>query len=233
MNIYNFFNHLQYLAWKFFVFMLSYYSNKELKGVDALKKFLRAIKLDCLIYSITTIILNLIAVFIASSTVNLLKIEASLIVLAICSLISFLIVYLNKKEVKEPTKTLSIINLSSIFYTIFSIVVNIFAYIFKIDNFWDIYSILIILVFSIILSIFVSFVRIKSYLLSTIVYFLVIGVFYCIIFIAKTGFKGSNILIVLGIYIAMFVLASVLYYFIFKAKEKQKDEEKSYDNMFK
>ena len=105
------------------------------KGVFMKEKFLKAIQLDCLFFLIANLIFNIISVLTTSTTTHLLKIGVSLIILLICTIISFLIVFFKKKKTKEITIFEKIIYNLGIYYTIFSILTNIFAYIFEEDNF--------------------------------------------------------------------------------------------------
>ena len=196
------------------------------------EKFLKAIQLDCLFFLIANLIFNIISVLTTSTTTHLLKIGVSLIILLICTIISFLIVFFKKKKTKEITIFEKIIYNLGIYYTIFSILTNIFAYIFEEDNFWDIYTILIILAFSAIISLSNAFVKINSFLLSSITHFFVCGIFYYIVFVVKASLKGSNILISVAIYLLIFIISSVIYYFVFERKKKEAEKEISYTNMF-
>lgn len=199
------------------------------------KLFKRILNSTCLFYMISSFMLNFIIwlSYYNESQSRMLQIWANLVILFTCIIISTIVVYERRKK-EANTKFLSIFaSYVGIIYTATSITVNIIQYIIKKENFWNGYTILIILLFAIVASLLILKVKFKSYLVASITNFFILGIFYYIIFVVKAGYtKGNSLLISLSIYFAIYAISAVIYYLTTKKKHKKENSEKTYNNLF-
>ena len=198
------------------------------------KLFKNFINLSCLLYIISSFILNFLPwLFSKNNQSTMLKIWANFIILLFCMIISTVISCKNRKKEKIISKKASFIFYGCIIYTITFFILNITQYIIQKNNFWNGYTLLIILLFSLVCSLLAYNVKFKSYLTTCIFNFFIIGFFYYIIFVVKAEYsKGNSLIISLGIYFIIFALSAFVYYLLIKKKQKNKNSEKSYKNLF-
>ena len=195
-------------------------------------KFLkRILNFSCSSYMIISFIIN-ISIWISSYDKNqsrMLGIGANLIILLICLIISTIVLY---KTRKKETNIKTFVFTVGIIYTVISILVNIIQYIIKKENFWNGYTLLIILIFSIVVTLLGNVIK-KKFFIKSIVNFFVFGAFYYIVFIVKAGYtKGSSFIISIGIYVVIFSLYTITCYFINKNKQIKDNLKKDYNNVF-
>lgn len=199
------------------------------------KLFKRILNSTCLSYLISSFVLNFI-IWLSSYNENqsrMLEIWANLIILSICLIVSSIVVY-KRRKIEVTIRFIAIFTsyVGSI-YTITSMIVNIIQYIIKKENFWNGYTLLILLLFAIVASFLILKIKIKSYLISSIVNFFILGIFYYIIFAVKAGYtKGNSLLISLGIYFAIYIVSAIAYYLITKKKRTKQNAEKAYKSLF-
>jgi len=196
--------------------------------------FKKIFGLTCIIYAFISIALNIIVWISNGMKGIMLKIGANIIILVICCIISSILSIKNRKKEKNNRFIFAYTLYVCSIYTVSSFIVNVLQYIVKIENFWNGYTVLILLIFSLVSSFLILKIKFKNYLLSSIVYFFVLGIFYYILFIVKTGFsKGNTLLIVLGIYIIAFAIIDTLYYFLhYKRKRNNDNNNKAYNSLF-
>ena len=201
-----------------------------------MNKFLKKIiNSTCISYAICSFILNLI-VWLTSSKGNqsrMLGILTNLFILFACLVISIIVNYKKRKEEAFISSLLTFASYTGIIYTISSLVVNTIQYIIKVENFWNGYTLIILLLFSIVVSFLLLKAKFKSFLISLIVNFFIIGIFYYIIFVIKSGFtKGNSLLISLSIYFIVYSLSSFIYYLTVRKRIKKENSEKNYTSLF-
>ncbi len=188
----------------------------------------------CIFYTIFSLVLNFIPwLFSKNNQSNMLKIKANLIILLFCTIISIVIICIrSNKEINVKSKEKFYI-FGSFIYTISFFILNITQYIIKKENFWNGYTLLIILLFGLVCSFLVYKFKFKNYLVASIFNFFVIGIFYYIIFVLKSEYSNGNSLIIsLGVYFIIFTLSAFIYYLFIRKKHKIKNSEKSYKNLF-
>ncbi len=199
------------------------------------KLFKRILYSTCLFYMISSFLLNFI-IWLSSYNENqsrMLEIWANILILFICLTVCSFVEY---KKRKKEAKTKSIVlfaSITSIIYTLSTTLTNIVQYIIKRENFWNGYTLLILLVFSIVATFLILKLKVKSYLVASILNFFVVGIFYYIIFVVKADYtKGNSLLISISIYSVIYIASAIIYYLITKKKRKKQNSEKTYNNLF-
>ena len=195
---------------------------------------LKIINTSCLIYTISSFILNFLPwLFSKKSQSTMLTIWANLIILIISVIVSVIIEYKLRKKEKNTSSLLKLVFLCSIIYTLSSYLLNITQYIIQKENFWNGYTLLILLLFSSVASFSIEKIKFKSYLVSSIFNFILIGIFYYIFYVVKAKFnEGNSALVSLGIYCGIYITSAIVYYLIVRKKKNQENSEKSYKNLF-
>lgn len=189
--------------------------------------------LICLSYMATTFFANIITWATGSSSTTMLNIKVCVVFMLFSIAFGFLFAFLVATKKKKLPKIIKIFFDISISYTIFYIILNSFALITKKENFWDNYSLIAIMVFSIILVLMITNVRFNSYLMSSIIYFLIFGAFYTFIFVYKANYiKGTSLIISITVFLILFVAIDICYYFLTRNESKKKNKEKEYKSMF-
>jgi len=194
----------------------------------------RILNFACLSYTIISFALNFI-IWLSSLKRNqsrMLEIWANIIVFLICLFTCMIIEYKKKKKQINTTFIISFASTCSILYTISSTVTNIAQYILKKENFWNGYTLIILLLFSITTTFSILRIKCSSYIVSALLNFLIVGVFYYIIFVLKAGFHKGNLLISLTVYAIIYVVSAIVYYLITKNSRKELNSNKEYKNLF-
>lgn len=195
--------------------------------------FKKILSYTCFLYTLLSFVLNLIVWFTNGMSSIMLGFSGNMIVLLFCFITSLACIYKARKKKASTNTSLKFYYCVGIVYSFSSICVNVIQYIIKKDNFWNGYTLIILLLFSVVCSFLVFKIKIKNYLISAIFNFFVLGVFYYIIFVIKAGYtKENSLLISLGIYFATYALISIAYYLIIRKKYKKQNSEKSYKSMF-
>ena len=164
---------------------------------------------------------------------RMLEIWANIIIFAICLIICSIVVYKRRKKEKSAKYIAHFASVTAIIYTLSTTVINIIQYIIKKENFWNGYTLLILLLFSIVSSFLMLKLKFKNYLVLSILHFFIIGIFYYIIFVVKAGYtNGNSLLISLSIYSVIYIASTIVYYLITKKKRKKQNSEKNYNNLF-
>lgn len=197
--------------------------------------FKRILKSTCLSYMISSFIINFVTWLFSynEQQSRMLEIWANIIIFAICLIICSIVVYKRRKKEKSAKYIAHFASVTAIIYTLSTTVINIIQYIIKKENFWNGYTLLIILLFSMVASLLILKIKIRGYLIASIFNFFVIGIFYYIIFVVKAGYtKGNSLLISISIYLAIYIASAIIYYLITKSKRKKQNSEKAYKSLF-
>ena len=201
-----------------------------------IKKFIGDIlALSCLIFAPISIILNAISAIAVGPKV-LLKVGTILILFLLIVFVVSIIILLKSDRIKKLENKKNIFIYSSLFYTGFSVIINIIAWLMqseKSGNLWNIYTIITLLIFSIAISFVIRYLRTNSIVLSSIVYLIVTAVPYFVILIGITEFfKGAKVFIPIGIYLFIYGI-TVTAFAVKKYKKTEKElNEKPYEKQF-
>ena len=199
------------------------------------KLFKRILNSTCLSYMISSFIINFTTWLFSykDKQSRMLEIWANILIFAICFTVCTIIICKNRKKETNSNLIYQFASITAIIYTLSTTSTNIVQYIIKKENFWNGYTLLILLLFSIIASILILKLKIKSYLVASIVNFFIIGIFYYIIYVVKAGYtKGNALLVSLGIYSVVYIISAVIYYLITQNKRKKENSEKAYKSLF-
>ena len=196
------------------------------------KLFTKILFSTCLLYTICSFVINFVPwLFSENNSNRMLAIWANLIILLMCFIVCIIYGVKNKKKLKASKH--NFIYVFGAIYTLSSYLLNIIQYIIKKDNFWNGYTLLILMFFSLTCACLILKIKFKNYLVSSILNFFVIGFFYYIFFVVKTNYKNGNALLIsLGIYFVLFISIDVIYYLMITQKRKRINSEKTYKNLF-
>ena len=201
-----------------------------------IKKFIGDIlALSCLIFAPISIILNAISAIAVGPKV-LLKVGTILILFLLIVFVVSIIILLKSDRIKKLENKKNVFIYSSLFYTGFSVIINIIAWLMqseKSGNLWNIYTIITLLIFSIVISLVIRYLRTNSIVLSSIVYLIVTAVPYFVILVGITEFfKGAKVFIPIGIYLLIYGI-TVTAFAVKKYKKIEKElNEKPYEKQF-
>ncbi len=162
--------------------------------------------------------------------VNFITYIVSMVLSAIISTIIVVICYKHKKQY-FPKKMMLLYYASNI-YTFLFLSINLSTLALK--NIWNIWTILLLFVLSFAVSIVHYFVKIKSFLLKSTIYFILFGIVYFIITLYFGNYgHGHKLLIVIAIYLLSFAFISTVLYLINKVLYNNENANKKYDKIFK
>ncbi len=199
------------------------------------KLFKKILYSTCLSYMISSFLLNFITWLFSykENQSRMLELWGNIIILFICLTICSIVEYKKRKKEANTKYIVPFASVSAIIYTLSTTLTNIVQYIIKKENFWNGYTLLILILFSIVAAFLILKVKIKNYAVASILNFFVIGFFYYIIFVVKAGYtKGNSLLISLGIYLTIYIASAIIYYLISKKNSEKQNSKKSYNNLF-
>ncbi|MBE6624139.1 MAG: hypothetical protein E7622_00690 [Ruminococcaceae bacterium] len=190
---------------------------------------------SCAIFAPLTLFTDLFIGFFISKT-GLLSLGATLSLLIIAFAISAFVVILKDGLVK-PLERAKMMWYSFSFYTCISVILKIIVYLINVSKkvLWsiDIYSIIIIAVFSALISALLCYLKLQSFSIKALIYFVTVGIFYYLITVTIGGLDvGNNLILILGIYIGAFVLCTIFTLLIKRLKETKQRESQKYKNQF-
>ena len=203
--------------------------------MNAKRLFLNMLMLSCAIFAPLTLLIDLFIGFFISKT-GLLSIGATLALLIISFAISAFVVILKDGLVNPLTKA-KMMWYSFAFYTCISVILKILVSLINISkkSHWSInvFSILIIAIFSVAVSALICYLKLQSFSFKAIIYFFLIGIAYYLITVTIGGLNtGNNLILILGVYIAAFVVCTILTLIIKRAKETKERESQKYKKQF-
>ena len=202
-----------------------------MKNNTSLSIFLDITRFTCLFYTPLMVIINLFCGLNLNG--KLLHWWANLILLAISFIVAiFPSVKKHKSNVFDKI-AFKLVFKASIFFTVVSILVNILVLMIENGIFWSLSSILLILLYSISMSIMTHFIKIKSYLASTLIYYVSNCLYFSLLTINIAGLgKGNALIIVIAVFSLSYALLSVIYYLIKKSIKQLDEDEKVYKRQF-
>lgn len=201
---------------------------------DSIEKkqiFVSISTLSCVIFTLFSLLFNIFYSIILwpllpNIAVNLITLLISFILSSIIMIFSIMI--------KKPflIKKINFVFFSCILFTSIFVIFNISTVILK--DVWNLYSILIILTLSFLISIVKFYVPIKSFIVKSIIYYIMISIPYFIITLAFGNYgAGNNFIIVFAIYTLIFLLCNIIIFTIKGIKKKAENENKQYTKQFK
>lgn len=203
------------------------------------KFFSRIFNLSCFYYMIVSFVLNFIAwIFSENNHNRMLTIWANLVLYLICFIASIFLLNTKRKLKSNTSKIDDVlykygIYKSGIIYTLVFFVLNTTQYIIKVENFWNGYSIMLIILFSAVSTFLILKVKFKSFLVCSILNYFIIGIFYYIFFVVKANFKNGNALLIsIGVYTTIYIICSIVYYLLIAKKQSVENSEQNYKNLF-
>ncbi len=182
--------------------------------------------LSCVLYAPTSILINLIC----SLTLNekLLQAWANLIIFAIALVIGLFLYFSFRVRAVNY-----IINRSAVIYTVISFILNTLVFIIENGKIWTLYSIVLILVYSIVTALFMKYIKIKSYLIKTLIYYVLSLASFLILTVGIAGYKSGNlVMIFFGSFTIFYVISSITYFYVKRSFASYENEEKVYKRQF-
>ena len=188
--------------------------------------FIKIIKLSCLIYTPVSFLINLLCSLLTNG--HLLNLWANFLLFAISFLISLFFVF--KKKYKETSKFFIY---QVTIYTAVSFIINSFVFIINDGGMWDIVSITLILIYSTIIAFLMFFLKLKSYLISTLIYYAISLASFLLLTVVIANYDKSNsIMILFGSFTIAYIILSIIFFFIKRSFYKYENEEKEYKRQF-
>lgn len=199
---------------------------KEKAKEKSNKSFLEILKISCIIYSPFTIIINIICALTMQG--NLLNFKAIAFIYALCFLTSLILVLKFKKKIEYKP-----LIFSSCLYATIAFIIQVFVHIIVDGSLWDIKSILLIFAYSVVISILINFVKLKNYILSSLMYYTVSVISFMILTLFIADYNNSNnAMLFFGSFTFIFIIFDIVYYFVKKSFTKYDNEEKPYIRQF-
>ncbi len=181
----------------------------------------------CVIFAPFSFLINFIC-GISITPTTLLQLWASILIFAIMFLISLIVTFVKKINYRKRA-----INYFACAYTSISFVLNTFAAIVEGTSVWSIYSLLLVAGYSILISVLFTFIKIKNYLLSTFVYYILsITAFLILTIVIAECNEGYQIMLSFGIFSVSFAISSVIYFYVKRSIAQIENEEKTYKPLF-
>ena len=202
---------------------------------NSLFKWLR---LSCLTYFIISFSMNMIY-WITSQRSTIMLFNHNLVILLFTFLVVAIVcilMYKPKPNTIAPRLPLLIAYRFSVFYTLISFSLRIYALIDteKSSVIDDSYMLLIITGIAIVISLCITFIKIDNYLLKSIFYFIVLGLAWISIFIFKINYTDNSAIIAILVYIGLYLITAISFYFLYaRRKHIKQNENKKYKSLFK
>ncbi len=189
----------------------------------------------CALFAPLTLLIDLFIGFFISKT-GLLSLGATLVLLIVAFAISAFLIILKDGLVK-PLEKAKMMWYSFAFYTCISVILKIIVSLVNLsgDAHWSInvFSILIVAVFSALISALICYLKLNSFSIQTLIYFLAIGIFYYLITVTIGGLDvGNNLILILGIYIGAFAVCAISTLIIKRHKAIKQRESQKYKKQF-
>jgi hypothetical protein len=182
--------------------------------------------LTSVIYTPITIFLNILCYFLLHK--QLLVAWANLLIFCVVAIGSAIALYGSHLYCK-----IKFVNRTATIYTIISFTVNAFVFIILDGSLWKLSTILLIFGYAALTSLLMEFLKIKSYLLRTLIYFVISLVFFLIMTILIANYTEGNTEMLLFLFFTIFYFfCSVIYYNIKRSAESLDNEEKTYKKQF-
>ena len=182
--------------------------------------------LTCVLYAPTSILINLFCALTLHG--KLLQAWANLIIFALILIVSMFIYFPFKIQAKNY-----IIKRTSIIYTIVSFIVNTVVFIIENGRIWTYNSLILILCYSLITALLMKYLKIKSYLVKTFIYYALSLASFLLLTIAIAGYKTGNlVMIFIGSFTIFYVISSITYFYVKRSFVSYENEEKVYKRQF-
>ena len=184
--------------------------------------------LSCSIYAPLCALINFLCGVSLTAT-TLLKLWAIVVIFAFTFVIALVI---------AVTKKINYENLSwyaycVCIYSILSAALTVYSSIFVGSYIWSLYSLFLVIAYSSIVSLLLSFVKIKSYLISTLMYYAIsLAAFMVLTTVIASYNKGNLTMILFGSFSLFYTVCSILYYFVKRSFAQYDNEEKEYKPQF-
>ena len=189
--------------------------------------FLSILVLTCAIYSPFSFIINFIC-GVAITVNTMLQLWASLLIFAVIFIIALTVTFTKKINYKK-----SVLNLFGCAYAAISFVLNVFVMFVEGTHVWSLYSLLLVCAYSVIFALLYVYLKLKSFLLTALVYYAVSIISFLILTAAIAGCsEGNQIMLAFGIFSAFYALISVVCFFVKRSIEQIANDEKAYKPMF-
>lgn len=166
---------------------------------------------------------------------SLLKLWACALIFGLSFFIALAIVICKKTRIKN-----NVIKHSAVLYTILSFVLGLYHVMFEAihdfevkDTMWSVYSFILIFAYSILTSVMLSFIKIKYFLISTLIYYAVgLSSFLVLTTVIGEHGEGNGTMILFGTFTIIYAVSSAVYFFVKRAFAQFENEEKDYKPQF-
>lgn len=190
----------------------------------------RILFLSCMIYAPICFIINLICTLSVARSFMLSPWAGALIFL-ICGITSIVVVLKGKfKKINTP---LNVFKIASISFTILSFVIATVSLIIENGQMWNLYGLLDVFVFSLVIACIKSFVKLKSYLVNSLIYYAASITAFMLLTTVIANYNESNIAMLLfGGFTLAYIIIAIFYFFVRRSFASYDNEDKEYKPMF-
>ena len=178
----------------------------------------------CVLYAISTFVLN---IFLSLNSV-VLEVWANLLIFCLLFIVSTIIVLTKKVSIKS-----FILKTTTILYTVLSFILNITFAITASLSMWHWTTIVLLAVYSVAISLMLVFLKINSYLIRTLIYYVVSYICFFILTNVIGGYTAGNLTIILfGIFALSYIAGSIIFFYIKRSFLQIENEEQEYKKQF-
>ena len=178
----------------------------------------------CVIYSIFNVIFS----FLLTRRNVVLEVWANLLIYTLIFIVSAIVV-LSKKLVLKSF----ILKASTVIYTVLSVILNIVFAIISSISMWHWTTVVLLVVYSIAVSLLLAYLKLNSYLLRTLIYYVIsIASFYLLTNVIGGYTAGNTTIMLFGIFTLTYIVGSVIYFYIKRSFFAIENEEQEYKKQF-
>lgn len=188
--------------------------------------FLNVLAVSCFFYAPFSFLINLICAVTLSG--SMLHLWANVLIFIICFFSALIFVFWKEFIIKNTA-----VCLFSYAYTVISVLINSFVMMIMDGSLWNLYSLLLVFIFSVIVAVLYRYVTVKSYFLSTLMYYAICltAFLFLTTVIADYG-KGNTIILLLGTFTVAYAISAVVLFIIKRSIAKAKNDERHYKRQF-
>ena len=189
--------------------------------------FLSILTLSCIIFTPLSFLISVVY-GLAFTPKNVLQLPGFAVIFPITFIIALIIVFLKEINYKKTP-----IGCFSCTYTALTFILSTFVMFVSGTTLWSLYSVLLITGYSLIVTLIRKFIKLKSYLLTTVIYYAASVISFLILIAPIGGYStGNQVMLSLGIFTACYAVASMSYFLFKRSMQKCDNEDMDYKPMF-
>ncbi|MBQ8145273.1 MAG: hypothetical protein IJ039_00675 [Clostridia bacterium] len=194
--------------------------------VKSNKNILHILEIACFFYLPITFTINFLCHFMLNG--KLLQAWANLIIFLITFVIALIVGFKSQFRIKD-----GIVRNTCSIYTILSFIINTFVFIIDDGKMWSVKSMILILSFAIIIALLLRYLKIKLYLIRTLIYYCVCLAAFMFLTVGIAEYtNGNNTMLLFGIFTIVYAIISIIYFYVKRSFLSFENDEKNYKRQF-